>query len=243
MLTARFQRCQRRSGETAPAFRVAGHVDGSGSALSTLSAQVHNTLFLTSAFMTANSTKDRNRLRIIGGQWRSRIITFSDTPDLRPTPDRVRETLFNWLQLHITGARCLDLFAGSGILGLEALSRGASSVTAVELDTRAAASIRQQTGLLHTSQLAVVQENVSSWLSRPCPGPRFDVVFLDPPYASRLQGPCCQLLADGTWLNPGALIYLEAAEPLETLVLPTGWTLARSKRAADVHYGICKTAG
>jgi len=191
--------------------------------------------------MTANSTKSRNRLRIIGGQWRSRIITFGDTPDLRPTPDRVRETLFNWVQLPIHGASCLDLFAGSGILSLEAISRGAASATAVELDARAAAGIRHHASELHTTKLTVIQDNVMAWLGKGTGHERYDLVFLDPPYATGLQAACCALLAEGNWLNPGAMVYVEAAGPLESLLFPEGWTLVRSKRAADVYYGLCQT--
>src|SRR5690606_23505737 len=102
------------------------------------------------------NTQSRNRLRIIGGDWRSRVVVFADAPGLRPTPDRVRETLFNWLQPTIVGANCLDLFAGSGVLGFEALSRGAAAVTALELDPQACAAIRANCNTLQTDRLTLV---------------------------------------------------------------------------------------
>jgi 16S rRNA (guanine966-N2)-methyltransferase len=190
--------------------------------------------------MTASSNKANGIVRIIGGNWRSRQLQVLDVPGLRPTPDRVRETLFNWLQFSITGARCLDLFAGTGILGLEALSRGAAQVTALELDPRAAAMLRKQGQLLQAENFVVEQRDAVAWLERETPTP-YDIVFLDPPYASRLQGPCCELLQVRGWLAPGARIYLEAAEPLDTLPLPPGWQLTRHKRAGEVHYGLCET--
>ncbi len=192
--------------------------------------------------MSADSDKSHNRLRIIGGDWRSRIVTFADIPDLRPTPDRVRETLFNWLQPTITGARCLDLFAGSGALGFEALSRGAASVLALELDVKAAAAIRENTKTLGTDMLTVEPRSAPEWLQRNARGQRFDMVFLDPPFAAELHAECCRLLAEQQWLAPGALVYLEAGASLEMLELPEGWTLLRHKRAGAVYYGLCQSA-
>ncbi|MDR0779306.1 MAG: 16S rRNA (guanine(966)-N(2))-methyltransferase RsmD [Pseudomonadales bacterium] len=202
--------------------------------------------------MTVNSNKSPSSVRIIGGAWRSRRLQVLDTPGLRPTPDRVRETLFNWLQFSLVGARCLDLFAGTGILALEALSRGAAQATALELDPRAAALLRQQGQLLCADNFAVnrlpfIEEpfiveqcDAITWLERKTPAPPYDLVFLDPPYASRLQVPCCELLHRRGWLAPGARIYLEAAEPLNTLALPSGWRLTRHKRAGEVYYGLCE---
>jgi len=192
-------------------------------------------------FMTANSRKSTNRVRIIGGEWRSRVLHFADVPDIRPTPDRVRETLFNWLQYKITGARCLDLFAGSGVLGFEALSRGASSVTAVELNPKAAAAIRANSQLLETHKLALVQASATDWLQHR-ETTIFDIVFLDPPFDAGLHETCCHILQDRGWLAPGGLVYLEAATPLANFSLPPAWTLLREKRAGDVHYGLCQSA-
>jgi 16S rRNA (guanine966-N2)-methyltransferase len=188
------------------------------------------------------SANSRNRLRIIGGDWRSRVLQFPALADLRPTPDRVRETLFNWLQGPIVGARCLDLFAGSGALGFEALSRGAIAVTALELDPHAAEAIRQNAALLKTEQLQLLQRNALDWLAQRGSAAPFDLVFLDPPYAAGLYAPCSNLLQEQTWLAPGALVYVEAAEPLDTLGLPAQWRLVRSKRAGSVYFGLYQGA-
>lgn len=192
--------------------------------------------------MTVDSTKTRNRLRIIGGQWRSRIIGFADAPDLRPTPDRVRETLFNWLQAAVVGARCLDLFAGSGVLSFEALSRGATSVLALELDPKAAAAIRNNAAQLNAEHLQFAQKDALDWLKSNSSGQQFDIVFVDPPYAGGLYEPCCQLLQQNGWLAPSAVVYIEADQPLDMLTLPAGWRLVKNKRAGAVHYGLCETA-
>ena len=180
---------------------------------------------------------NRNRVRIIGGQWRSRVLQFPDGPGLRPTPDRVRETLFNWLQLRIHGARCLDLFAGSGALGLEALSRGAASVVALETSTAAATALRQNVSQLGTTSLQLIQQDALRWLDSAATQ-QFDIVFIDPPFADNTQGICCELLQKRGWLTAGALIYLEAGNELSALPLPTGWQLSRNKRAGDVFYAL-----
>jgi 16S rRNA (guanine966-N2)-methyltransferase len=191
--------------------------------------------------MPDKSDKSRNRLRIIGGEWRSRVLQFADAPGLRPTPDRIRETLFNWLQLKIAGARCLDLFAGSGALGFEALSRGATHVTALELDAGAATAIEHNARQLKTAALTLLRQDAMQWLARGNPGEAFTIAFIDPPFASRLQPEICRLLDANGWLAAGALVYVEAAEPLESLELPAGWNLLRSKRAGTVHYGLCQS--
>lgn len=189
--------------------------------------------------MISHSNKPAGNVRIIGGTWRSRQLKVLDAPGLRPTPDRVRETLFNWLQFSIVGTRVLDLFAGTGILGLEALSRGAAAVTALELDPRAAGQLRKHAQELKADQFRVEQRDAIAWLERETPTP-YDLVFIDPPYASRLQAPCCALLQTRGWLTPGAKIYLEAAEPLDALPLPGNWELVRHKRAGEVYYGLCE---
>lgn len=187
-----------------------------------------------------SSLKTRNRLRIIGGDWRRRVVVFADAQDLRPTPDRVRETLFNWLQPRLAGADCLDLFAGSGVLGFEALSRGAGSVTALELDSNAVAAIRENARTLQTDKLRLEARNALEWLRSNPEQRRFDVVFLDPPFADNLYAECCRLLAEQRWLAPGALVYLESGASLAEIVLPTGWTLVRHKRAGSVYYGLAQ---
>jgi 16S rRNA (guanine966-N2)-methyltransferase len=189
-----------------------------------------------------SSPKTRNRLRIIGGEWRSRVVVFADAPNLRPTPDRVRETLFNWLQPMLAGARCLDLFAGSGVLGFEALSRGAATVTALELDAQALAAIRENIRTLQTDQFRLESRNALEWLRGNPQQQRFDVVFLDPPFAENSYADCCRLLAEQQWLAPGALVYLESGASLDKVALPRGWELIRHKRAGAVHYGLAQSS-
>ena len=156
-------------------------------------------------------------------------------PALRPTPDRVRETLFNWLQGDIVGARCLDLFAGSGALGLEALSRGAAEVVFVETATAAAHTLRAQLKQLGGESRAVVLDLGAARYLR-APAAPFDIVFLDPPFATSLLADSLALLADGQWLKPGARVYLENERAAGVPALPAGWELLRSKAAGEVAY-------
>jgi 16S rRNA (guanine966-N2)-methyltransferase len=182
-----------------------------------------------------------NQLRIIGGQWRGRKLAFPAVADLRPSADRVRETLFNWLQAHIPGARCLDLFAGSGALGLEALSRGAVEVVMVEQNARAAAQIRQHLQTLDCDSGQVVQTDAFQYLQSPATA--FDVVFLDPPYRLDCLAQCCQLLEQGGWLKTKAFIYLEDLSQRPAPALPDHWELLRSKKAGEVGYYLaCRSA-
>jgi 16S rRNA (guanine966-N2)-methyltransferase len=175
------------------------------------------------------------QVRIIGGTHRGRRLAFADLPGLRPTGDRIRETLFNWLQPYIAGARCLDLFAGSGALGLEAASRGAAEV--VMLDT-AMAVVRQLTEnkrQLGLDQVSVIRADALQWLEQdPTP---FDIVFLDPPFVDNLLQPLCQRLSMG-WLADGALIYLEDALSRDMPTLPHGWEMRKQKSTGQVHYGL-----
>ena len=172
-------------------------------------------------------------LRIIGGQWRSRRLSFPMLPGLRPTPDRVRETLFNWLAPIVEGARCLDLFAGSGALGLEALSRGAAEVVFVEHDHRAAQALRNNLYKLDATE-RVHEADALAWLQHTTSQP-FDIVLLDPPFGLGLLNPVCALLAGGGWLAAGAMVYLES-EPDAPLQLPAGMAMVRDKRAGQVAY-------
>ncbi len=177
------------------------------------------------------------QLRIIGGQWRSRRLQIAASTQLRPTPDRVRETLFNWLQPWIVGANCLDLFAGSGALGLEALSRGAAGAVLVEHDPAVISVLRANVTVLGASTADVIMADCVAYLqtqARP-----FDIVFLDPPYRSGLLGRCCTLLAAGGWIRPGGLVYLEAPGT-QLPELPEGWLLERSKRAGQVGYHLAR---
>jgi len=178
----------------------------------------------------------QNRLRIIGGRWRGRRLAFPDVPGLRPTPDRVRETLFNWLQAEIHGARCLDLYAGSGALGLEALSRGASRCTFVETERTAAEAIEDHLRTLDCEAGKVVRMDVRTFLDRGPGDARYDIVFLDPPFGQGLIPPALQKLEERHWLAPGARIYVESESQLRELPLPEGWNLLREKRSGQVIY-------
>ena len=174
-----------------------------------------------------------NQLRIIAGRWRGRKLTFAPVPGLRPTPDRVRETLFNWLGPLLPGARCLDLFAGSGALGIEAASRGAAEIVMVDNDPLVARTLREQLQLLDCSVAQVVQQDVKRWLLMPATP--FDIVFLDPPFRENSLPECMRLLEANGWLAAGARVYLEA-ERNYTPELPDGWQLSRSKHAGQVGY-------
>jgi 16S rRNA (guanine966-N2)-methyltransferase len=179
----------------------------------------------------------RLQVRIIGGEWRGRKLHFPQSAGLRPTPDRVRETVFNWLQFELAGARCLDLFAGSGALGIEALSRGAREVVLVERDPASARAIGDMLARLRCDRGHVEQVDALAWLERGPPGSKpFDVVFLDPPYGEAWLPVLAEKLERGGWLAPGAWIYLEDAAARGEPALPSGWTLHRSKRAGDVGY-------
>jgi 16S rRNA (guanine966-N2)-methyltransferase len=177
--------------------------------------------------MTAN----RNRVRIIGGKWRSRLLKFPPAAQLRPTPDRVRETLFNWLGQRLDGLACLDLFAGSGALGFEALSRGASRAVMVEKDRDVARALRENAKALEAEGAEVVQRDSLAYLgdSRD----RFDIAFIDAPYASDLA--LRAMAAIGPRLIPGARVYVESAQPLE---LDAAWHMLREDRAGAVRYAL-----
>jgi 16S rRNA (guanine966-N2)-methyltransferase len=181
----------------------------------------------------------RNSVRIIGGSWRGRRVEFPGIEGLRPTPDRVRETVFNWLQHHIAGARCLDLFAGSGALGLEALSRGAGEVVFVEQSVAAARSIREQLARFKETDRGRVMEMGAARFLR-APGAPFDVAFLDPPFGEGILAQILPLLAQGRWLRPGGWIYLENERAAGAPDLPVGWEMRKSKSAGEVGYHLAR---
>lgn len=189
----------------------------------------------------------RNSVRIIGGGWRGRRVNFPDMPGLRPTPDRVRETLFNWLQHSIAGATCLDLCAGSGALGLEALSRGAKALVFVEQAQAAARSLVAELERLGGSAKArVVEMGASRFLrangettGRPYGGP-FDVVFLDPPYGRDALAEFIPMIDAGEWVKTGGLVYLENEKSAGPPVLPEHWELLKSKSAGEVGYHLAR---
>lgn len=173
-------------------------------------------------------------LRIIAGQWRGRKFPVIDQPGLRPTPDRVRETLFNWLQNKIIGARCLDLFAGTGALGLEALSRGAAHVTFVDNNLAATQQIKQVLTRFGADNANVLHSDVTRGL--PAPALPYDIVFLDPPFGLNYIPLACDLLNGAGWLAPQANIYIETESTLKDLALPESWHITREKITGQVCY-------
>ncbi len=188
----------------------------------------------------------RHSVRIIGGGWRGRRVTFPDLPGLRPTPDRVRETLYNWLQHGVAGSRCLDLFAGSGALGLEALSRGAAAVVFVEQAQAAARGLVAELARLGgTPKARVVEMGASRFLRtageavRSCGGP-FDIVFMDPPFGRNALAEYIPPLDAGDWVKPGGLVYLECEKSAGVPVVPAHWALLKSKSAGEVGYHLAR---
>lgn len=179
-------------------------------------------------------------IRIIAGQWRSRKLPVLDETGLRPTGDRVRETLFNWLMADINGARCLDLFAGSGALGLEALSRGAAEVTFVELNSRAARQLEINLRTLNCQQARVRTTDALRFLDSE-DGNRFDLVFVDPPFDNNLWDAVLQKIHHSPLLGNSALVYVESPRK-SSLSLPPGWTTKREKTAGDVRFGLYQPA-
>lgn len=182
------------------------------------------------------------RLRIIGGRWRGRKLAFSPRPGLRPTADRTRETLFNWLAGHTPQARCADLFAGSGALGLEALSRGAAHVDFVDNDRAGVAAITAILASLGAADAAHCHHATAERFLQTANGP-YDLVFLDPPFASGLAAPTMALLARRGLLAPGAMVYLETASGEEAPELPANWQPHREKRAGGVAYRLFRVVG
>jgi 16S rRNA (guanine966-N2)-methyltransferase len=183
-----------------------------------------------------------NSVRIIGGAWRGRRVTFPDLPGLRPTPDRVRETLFNWLQQSLAGAKCLDLFAGSGALGLEALSRGALEVVFVEQAQAAARNLQAQLTLLKGAANGKIMEMGAARYLRGNPR-LFDIVFMDPPFGQDALAEHVPRLEAGGWVSEGALIYLENERAAGLPRLPSHWELLKSKSAGEVGYHLARING
>jgi 16S rRNA (guanine966-N2)-methyltransferase len=173
-------------------------------------------------------------LRIIGGSWRGRRLRFPAAALIRPTPNRVRETLFNWLGARIVGARCLDLFAGSGALGLEALSRGAAHVTFVEREPEAVRALRATLAEWGAQGAQLERGDALSFLAGPAQP--FDIAFLDPPFASGLLEEAAALLEGNGWLRDAALIYVECGAREGVPPLPPRWVSLKAKRAGEVGY-------
>jgi 16S rRNA (guanine966-N2)-methyltransferase len=179
----------------------------------------------------------RSGLRIVAGSLRGSRLDVPDLPGLRPTPDRIRETLFNWLQPVIDGARCLDLFAGSGALGIEALSRGAAACVFVERERRLAALIANNLARLHVDRGRVVSADAEGFLAAPDSADTFDVVFLDPPFEADLWSGAAQALEGRGWLADNALVYVESPREIAPAV-PANWLVHREAHAGAVRFAL-----
>jgi 16S rRNA (guanine966-N2)-methyltransferase len=180
------------------------------------------------------------RLRIVAGNWRSRLLQIIDEPGLRPTSERIRETLFNWLRPVTDGAHCLDLFAGTGALGIEALSRGAAHVVFVEKSAKPAAAIRNNLDELQAASAEVIQRDAMDYLRNADPEP-FDIVFLDPPFDSDMLSEACSILQKRGLLAENAVVYLERSKSRDKPALPEGWAITHEKVAGKVSYSLAST--
>ncbi|MFQ5934910.1 MAG: 16S rRNA (guanine(966)-N(2))-methyltransferase RsmD [Acidiferrobacterales bacterium] len=178
------------------------------------------------------------RLRIIGGKWRRQRLLVPAGVSVRPTPDRVRETLFNWLGPWLPAARCIDLFAGTGALCLEALSRGAASAVMVESSPRVATVLRENVARLGAENAHIVERDAVAYLQGPVQA--FDIVFIDPPFDSELIAHVSRLLDERGWINPGGLVYVEAPRQLTVPPIPNTWELLHSQVAGHVGYHLAR---
>jgi 16S rRNA (guanine966-N2)-methyltransferase len=191
---------------------------------------------------TLSKQHKTNQLRIIAGKWRGRKLNFPNVEHLRPTPDRVRETIFNWLQSVIGNARCIDLFSGSGALGFESLSRGADHVTMIEKDTKAVAQLQENVRLLSAIDITQVVRDTAQNFIASC-NQEFDIVYLDPPYQADLWAEIAMLIQQHALLAKGGYVYLECSSNKGLPVLPPEWQLLKDKTAGDVRYCLFQNEG
>ncbi len=175
------------------------------------------------------------RLRIVAGKWRSRLLDIADVPGLRPTSERIRETLFNWLVPKIHGSRCLDLFAGTGALGLEALSRGARNAVFVEKSAMAVKTLRKNCQALAAEGALIRQTDALDYLRETLEGP-FDLVFLDPPFGADLNEELCRLLEERNLISSDAQVYIEQDRSKPEPALPSTWRVKKNETAGNVRY-------
>ncbi|MFV2057456.1 MAG: 16S rRNA (guanine(966)-N(2))-methyltransferase RsmD [Thiohalomonadales bacterium] len=179
--------------------------------------------------------RPHNQVRIIAGKWRGRKLSFSPIQDLRPTPDRVRETLFNWLQFDLVGKRCLDLFAGSGVLGFEAASRGATTVSLLESHPTAVRQLQQNVALLKADNIEIIAQDAIKFLQH-TDAQSYDVIFLDPPYKLKLLQACIAQIEEKRCLAERGILYFEQATTGPGIDLSTAWTITHKKSAGQVCY-------
>ena len=177
------------------------------------------------------------RLRIVAGNWRSRLLDIADVPGLRPTSARIRETAFNWLAPRIAGAKCLDLFAGTGALGLEALSRGAASCDFVEKSAKAAKTLRANISTLDARSATVHEIGAEQFIQRTTDR-KYEIVFLDPPFAADMLAEMCRLLVASELLADAARIYVEEDRNQPEFELPEHWQVLKSKESGNVRYSL-----
>ncbi len=181
------------------------------------------------------SKQNLSQVRIIGGQWRGRKINFPALEEVRPTPDRVRETLFNWLAPYIVDANCLDLFAGSGALSFEALSRGAKYVVMADKSPVVVQQLRANSLALQANNIAIYETNVPQGLALSSEEP-FDIVFLDPPFHQSLLKECAQWLEEKKLIHAQTFIYIEVERELKTLPIPAHWRILKSGKTQQIQY-------
>ncbi|MGL4475538.1 MAG: 16S rRNA (guanine(966)-N(2))-methyltransferase RsmD [Shewanella sp.] len=195
---------------------------------------------------SSNPKGGSGQVRIIAGQWRSRKLPIHDLEGLRPTTDRVRETVFNWLAAELTDSRVLDCFGGSGALALESLSRYAAYARVFELQPQAAKQLQinlttlkcDTADVVQGNSLLLLQQSPATALAKndPAPSKGFDIVFIDPPFRQGLAAQCIELLDKNLWLNDDALIYLETESELTDMNLPSTWQALKHKQAGQVSY-------
>ncbi|MBA2656743.1 MAG: 16S rRNA (guanine(966)-N(2))-methyltransferase RsmD [Tatlockia sp.] len=178
----------------------------------------------------------KQTVRIIGGQYRGKKLHFPDIEGLRPTPDRVKETLFNWIMQEIRGARCLDAFAGSGALGFEAFSRGAKEVVLVESSPQAYANLKKIAASFNANNLVIINTKAEAYFQKAVEP--FDIIFLDPPFSENYLPTCLELLSKSDLLIKGGLIYIESAS--KQIINPSHWLEKKFKQAGQVCYSLCQ---
>lgn len=198
-----------------------------------------NTIYLDEPQTPMSSTS--YSMRIIGGKWRGRKVSFAQHDDIRPTPNRIRETLFNWLQRYVHDASCLELYAGSGILSLEALSRGAKYVTLVEQSRQVHQHLQSElANITDGSQVyRCINQAAISWASHQSDGP-FDIIFLDPPFAGSELETVLPLIATEDLLSADGIIYIESPVKILSEAIPSQFEIYKQKKAGAVHYCLCR---